>query len=324
MAAKKIVTPKRRSIAKQTAPSKLNEETLSSVFQSRSLGMAILDVNGKTIEANSRFNELIGGNADVMLADNGWKDIVPPEWKSRKKAAWKQVAKGDFFRSHEVEVTNKRGKPVVLLVNGSVIDKKSDGNHTLFLSAEDITARKREEEKAHESYDKLLTRSSATEKQLKAAKNQLSSSKQEVTRTTRSFQKLNDAMKVLITEFQDQKGDLENRIVSNFNLTVEPIIEHLKALDMPEPQRHLLDTLDFSIKNITSYFGINIGRQGANLSPREIQICQMIREGKDSREIAKTMGVSYQTVIVHRKNIRRKLGIKKVKQNLATYLQQNM
>ena len=131
-------------------------------------------------------------------------------------------------------------------------------------------------------------------------------------------------MKVLISEFQDQKGDLENRIVSNFSLTVEPILEHLKALDIPEPQRHLLETLEFSIKNITSYFGINIGRQGANLSPREIQICQMIREGKDSREIAKTMAVSYQTVIVHRKNIRRKLGIKKVKQNLATYLQQNM
>jgi PAS domain S-box-containing protein len=324
VAVKKISTPKRRAVSKPKAPSKLTEETLNGVFQNRALGMAIFDLNGKSIEANSRFNELIGGNADVMLADNGWKDIVAPEWKSRKKTEWKQVAKGDFFRGHETEVTNKRGKPVVLLVSGSVIEKSSNGNHTLFLSIEDITARKREEDKLLEANDKLLTRANTSEKQLKAAKGQLSSSKQEVTRTTRSFQKLNDAMKVLLSEFQDQKGDLENRIVSNFNLTVEPIIEHLKALDVPEPQRHLLDTLDFSIKNITSYFGINIGRQGANLSPREIQICQMIREGKDSREIAKTMGVSYQTVIVHRKNIRRKLGIKKVKQNLATYLQQNM
>lgn len=324
MAAKKIVTPKRRGSSIQPAPSKLTEETLSGVFQNRALGMALLDLNGDSIEANSRFNELIGGNADVMLADNGWKDIVPPEWKSRKKTEWKKVAKGDFFRGHEVEVTNKRGKPVALLVNGSVVEKSSNGNHTLFLSAEDVTARKKEEDKLRDANDKLSTRSSAIEKQLKAAKSQLSSSKQEITRSTRSFQKLSDAMKVLITESQDQKGDLENRIVSNFNLTVEPIIEHLKALDVPEPQKHLLDTLDFSIKNITSYFGINIGRQGANLSPREIQICQMIREGKDSREIAKTMGVSYQTVIVHRKNIRRKLGIKKVKQNLATYLQQNM
>ncbi|MEW6113892.1 MAG: LuxR C-terminal-related transcriptional regulator, partial [Thermodesulfobacteriota bacterium] len=45
-------------------------------------------------------------------------------------------------------------------------------------------------------------------------------------------------------------------------------------------------------------------------------------EGKDSRAIAEAMGLAYQTVIVHRKNIRRKLGLKKQKKNLTTYLQQ--
>ena len=50
----------------------------------------------------------------------------------------------------------------------------------------------------------------------------------------------------------------------------------------------------------------------------------MIRAGKDSREIARALGLAYQTIIVHRKNIRKKLGLKKNKQNLASYIMKNM
>ncbi len=285
--------------------------------------MAVIDLKGSSVRSNGRFAEMLGSEGEIV-ASGVWKELLPPEWKSRKKTDWKDVPKGDFFRGHEARVRGKKGKSITVFVNGAVIEKKPDGNHTIFLSAVDVSGTRKGGEKLRETNERLAAKAVSLEKQAKTAKAELAAAKQEVHRTSKSFQKLNDNMKALISEFQDQKGDLENRIVSNFNLTVGPIVEHLKALNVPEIQKHLLDTLDFSIKNITSYFGINIGRQGANLSPREIQICQMIREGKDSREIAKTMGVSYQTVIVHRKNIRKKLGIKKVKQNLATYLQQNL
>ena len=50
----------------------------------------------------------------------------------------------------------------------------------------------------------------------------------------------------------------------------------------------------------------------------------MISQGMDSNQIALEMGLRYQTIIVHRKNIRKKFGIDKTKQNLATFIREKM
>lgn len=46
----------------------------------------------------------------------------------------------------------------------------------------------------------------------------------------------------------------------------------------------------------------------------------MIRSGLSSKQIAKVMGFSSQTVLVHRKNIRKKLNLDGSGQNLASFL----
>ena len=72
--------------------------------------------------------------------------------------------------------------------------------------------------------------------------------------------------------------------------------------------------------HITSLFDLDSRNTVTHLSPREMEICQMICSGKDSHDIAKALGLTYNTVIVHRKSIRKKLGLKLKKQNLASYL----
>jgi len=134
----------------------------------------------------------------------------------------------------------------------------------------------------------------------------------------------NEAVRVLIDLVQDRKSDLQERISHNLEITVRPLIAHLKSLDLTEAQRQLVDALDFSVKHIASYFGAAVFDNEAKLSSREIQICQMIRWGQNSREIARSLGVAYQTVIAHRKNIRKKLGLKGNKGNLAGYMKEIM
>ena len=46
----------------------------------------------------------------------------------------------------------------------------------------------------------------------------------------------------------------------------------------------------------------------AKLSPREKQIFRMIGRGMSSAEIGKALGITTQTVLVHRKNIGKKTG----------------
>jgi DNA-binding CsgD family transcriptional regulator len=135
---------------------------------------------------------------------------------------------------------------------------------------------------------------------------------------------IREVVRLLIHLVQGQRSELQARIAHNLAITVQPLIGHLQSLDLTEAQRRLVETLDFNIKHIASYFGTTVSDNDARLSPREIQICQMIRSGQNSREIAQRLGVTYQTVIVHRKNIRKKLGLNRNKGNLASYIRERM
>jgi DNA-binding CsgD family transcriptional regulator len=58
----------------------------------------------------------------------------------------------------------------------------------------------------------------------------------------------------------------------------------------------------------------------AKLSPREREICSMIRNGTSSKEIAAALSISLVTVHKHREVIRRKLGITNKNVNLTIFL----
>jgi DNA-binding NarL/FixJ family response regulator len=53
------------------------------------------------------------------------------------------------------------------------------------------------------------------------------------------------------------------------------------------------------------------GDRGSGLTPRELQVLQLICDGKSNREIAATLELSVNTVAVHRANIMNALGIHK-------------
>ena len=58
----------------------------------------------------------------------------------------------------------------------------------------------------------------------------------------------------------------------------------------------------------------------ADLTPAEIRVASLVRKGKSTKEIAETLDVSDQTIMWHRKNIRRKLNISNKGENLVTHL----
>ena len=58
----------------------------------------------------------------------------------------------------------------------------------------------------------------------------------------------------------------------------------------------------------------------ADLTPAEIRVASLVRKGKTTKEIAEALDISDQTVMWHRKNIRRKLNISNRGENLATHL----
>jgi len=81
---------------------------------------------------------------------------------------------------------------------------------------------------------------------------------------------------------------------------------------MSSIETHLNDIISPFLRNLTSGY--------LHLTPREIQIANLIREGKTSKEIAQLLHLSQGAIDFHRNNIRNKLGLKKKKANLRSYL----
>ena len=55
----------------------------------------------------------------------------------------------------------------------------------------------------------------------------------------------------------------------------------------------------------------NLSQKRANLSHMEIQIANLIKAGKDSKEMADILGVSINTVTTHRYHLRTELRIER-------------
>jgi len=58
----------------------------------------------------------------------------------------------------------------------------------------------------------------------------------------------------------------------------------------------------------------------SQLTPKEIQVANLIKDGKSSKEIAKLLNVSSSAIDVDRYRIRTKLGLNNKKANLRSYL----
>jgi len=58
-----------------------------------------------------------------------------------------------------------------------------------------------------------------------------------------------------------------------------------------------------------------------NVTPTELRVVTLIRDGLNSQDIARHLKVSLATVKSHRKNLRRKLNLRKSSMDLREFLQ---
>jgi PAS domain S-box-containing protein len=142
----------------------------------------------------------------------------------------------------------------------------------------------------------------------------------QVKERTESLEELNTALKVLLERREKDKSELEEGILSNVQELILPYLEKLKCSRLNTAQETYASLIEQKLKDITSPFLHRLSAVQQHLTPHEIQITDLIRRGKSSKEIAAVLNIADRTVHFHRENIRRKLSLTGHKTNLRSYL----
>ena len=138
---------------------------------------------------------------------------------------------------------------------------------------------------------------------------------------TESLIEINTTLKVLLEQRQEDKTKLEDRVMANVKELVMPYIEKLKQ--QPSINKKLgayIEVLEANLNSIISPFAHKLSSKFYSLTSTEIAVARLVRQGKNTREIAAILDSSAKTIETHRLNIRKKLGLTKKKANLRTHL----
>ena len=130
----------------------------------------------------------------------------------------------------------------------------------------------------------------------------------------------NTALKVLLNQRESDKEELEKQIIRHIGELVLPHLDQLMDSGLTSRQTALTQTVKVNLENITAPFLNRISTVEMGLTPLEIRVANLIREGRQTKEIAMVLSSSVDAVNFHRKNIRKKLGLTGKKINLRTFL----
>jgi DNA-binding NarL/FixJ family response regulator len=139
-------------------------------------------------------------------------------------------------------------------------------------------------------------------------------------RQHQAVQDSNTTLRTILLRLEDEKREIRASILANIQRIIMPIVFELE-LAVAGQQRSYVTMLRQSLQEIASPFLTELARDHLELTPGEIAITTMIRNGLSTKEIAKLRSISVATVRRHRENIRRKLGLRNQKVNLVTYLE---
>lgn len=262
--------------------------------------------------------QLIERHSDSI--DGLLRDLVnflPFSWQYPEITCTRIVFKGKTYKSNGFRVTNWRQSSRILIYNEPVgevvmfyLEECPPADEGPFLREERVLL-----DAVAERIGNAAMRISA-EQELQETNKQLIVER-------KALQESNAALRAVMARIEEEKQEIYMNIQMSVDKILMPILLAL-SLELPPPQRKYIEMLRTNLEEITSPFISHLSNTALSLTPTEINICNMIRSGLQTKEIAQIRSVSPATISRHREHIRRKLKITNRGINLTTYLQSNM
>ncbi len=135
-----------------------------------------------------------------------------------------------------------------------------------------------------------------------------------------ALEEKNIALREILSKIEEEKKILKNQFATNIDHAIMPTLLRLEESSHPAA-RKIVQTLRRDLEEVASPFIGRIKNQFASLSPRELEICHLIKRGMTTKEIAEMLRLSPATVQKFRELIRRKLNLTNSEINLNTFMQ---
>ena len=272
-----------------------SEQKYRELYQNLRDGILAVDLNWQVLECNRVIESMLGYTQDE-LKHIDCRSLTPTKWHELEdRIVREQLRVRGYSDVYEKEFIRKDGGLVP--VELTMYHMKNDHGEPVGVWAiiRDITVSKRTEEELRRSH-------------------------QQITDEQENLRRKNAALEEILSQVGSERRELSRSIRANIDRVTEPLMGSLLEAAESDTDRHYLLRLKRSLEEITSPFVSNLERHHSRLSPREIEIANLIRSGYKTREIASILNLSVHTVLTQRKQIRRKLGITSEKVNLVSYL----
>ena len=136
------------------------------------------------------------------------------------------------------------------------------------------------------------------------------------------FEDVNTTLKVLLKNRDMDKSTAQDALVREMSQEVAPFLLKLKKSVRDRKQIRLLGVIENNLQHLASAYGNTNAYTllSWQLTPVEIQVASMIKQGLSTKDIATALSLSPETISVHRKHIRKKLGLSSKTANLRSHL----
>lgn len=274
-------------VDERTRELRASEEKYRDIFENAQEGIFQSTPDGRLISANPALASMFGSETTEelieLVSDRPGQLYADP---SKRQDFIDAIAKDGVVRNFDFQVCRKDGLIKYASINARAL---------------------------HDQYGRILyyegTVQDVTEK--KEVAHALEAQRQ-------SLEEANIALKVLLKHREEDRKSLEKKFLANVKQLVVPYIEKLKKSALDQVQKMNIELVESNLNELISPFLHGI--QGFNLTPRQLEVSTLIREGRTTKDIARILNMSKDAVDIQRFLIRKKLGLNKAKTNLQAYL----
>ena len=302
-------------LKRQEQAIKASENRFRSIIEISPVPMALNDNQQNITFLNPAFTRMFGYDInDIPTVADWWSKAYPdPEYREWVETTWQtlltQAEKQEKKHVTPIElvIRCKQGIEKTVLASAAIMSNGFFDEQLVVLY--DITAQKQTETELLEEREQL--------------ENEVLISHEELEKMKIESDKISAALDVILNHRETNPNNAKNKLSQEINTVVLPLFKKIRRLCNDRHQLGLVDMLENYLQQLNKSYGVDtllLPNDTEQLTPVEMQIALLIKQGLATKTIASMLNISPDTVCTHRKHIRKKLNLDGKSCNLRSHL----